>query len=192
MQENEDSGGSARRWMGRACRALAGLALAGAAAWTQAVVPTPSVEGPIRSDLTAADNNRTFFGTDLDLAARGYVEEEFFFSGQANRYDATVAGGIGARPIASPTAQVVSSGHAYKTRMVVRRPADGARFNGKVIVEWMNATSNYDVEALWFRVHEFVLRDGYAWVGITAQNGPIANATWASRSSARRAMARWT
>jgi hypothetical protein len=175
--ERAETRGLEGRWRVRARRALAGLALAGAAAWAQAAVPTPLIEGPIRSDLTAADNNRTFFGTDLDLAARGYVEEEFFFSGQANRYDATVAGGIGARPVASPTAQVVSSGHPYKTRMVVRRPADGARFNGKVIVEWMNATSNYDVEALWFRVHEFVLRDGYAWVGITAQNGPIANAT---------------
>lgn len=177
MQEIEGTGGLNRRWVGRACRALAGLAMAGAAALVHAVVPTPQVEGPIRSDLASVEKNRTFFGTDLDLAARGYVEEEFFYSGQANRYDATVAGGIGARPSASPTAQVVSSGHAYKTRMVVRRPVDGARFNGKVIVEWMNATSNYDVEALWFRIHEFVLRDGYAWVGITAQNGPIVNAT---------------
>lgn len=155
---------------------LAALALAWTAA-VQAVVPTPVVQGPIRSDLLAADNNRTFFATDLDLASRGFVEEEFFYSGQANRYDATVAGGIGARPSASPTAQVVDGGHAYTTRMVVRRPADAARFNGKVIVEWMNATSNYDVEALWFRIHEFVLREGYAWVGITAQSGPITNAT---------------
>lgn len=169
-----DGGGRAAGWRWRS--ALAAAALVWTAA-SQAAVPVPAVEGPIRSDLAAAGNNRTFFGTDLDLAARGYVEEEFFYSGQANRYDATVAGGIGARPSASPTANVLDGGHGYKTRMVVRRPADAARFNGKVIVEWMNATSNYDVEALWFRIHEFVLREGYAWVGITAQSGPITNAT---------------
>ncbi|KQP17776.1 alpha/beta hydrolase domain-containing protein [Pseudorhodoferax sp. Leaf267] len=177
MRDDEASALRRSPWATRACRAVAAVVMACTAVLAQAAVPTPQIEGPIRSDLASADRNRTFFGTDLDLAARGYVEEEFFFSGQANRYDATVAGGIGARPSASPTAQVVSSGHAYKTRMVVRRPADGQRFNGKVIVEWMNATSNYDVEALWFRVHEFVLREGYAWVGITAQNGPIVNAT---------------
>ncbi|KAF1018401.1 MAG: hypothetical protein GAK30_03684 [Paracidovorax wautersii] len=157
--------------------AAVALATSFCALWAHAAVPTPQVEGPIASSLGAADNNRTFFGTDLNLAARGYVEEEFFFSGTANRYDATVAGGIGARPSASPTAAVVSGNHAYKTRMVVRRPASAERFNGKVVVEWMNATSNYDVEALWFRAHEFFLREGYAWVGITAQSGPITNAT---------------
>lgn len=140
-------------------------------------VPVPTVTGPVASDLDAPDNNRTFFGTDLDIADRGYVEEEYFYSGKANVYDATVAGGIGARPTPSPTANVVSSGHDYKTRMVVRRPADADDFNGTVVVEWMNATSGYDVEALWFRTHEYFLREGIAWVGITAQSGPITNQT---------------
>lgn len=72
---------------------------------------------------------------------------------------------------------MVTTGNPYTTRMVVRRPSDPAKFNGTVVVEWMNATSNYDVEALWFRAHEFLLREGYAWVGITAQSGPITNAT---------------
>jgi hypothetical protein len=71
----------------------------------------------------------------------------------------------------------VSSGHPYKTRLVVRRPAKASAFNGTVVVEWLNATSQFDVEALWFRTHEFLLRDGYAWVGITAQSAPINNPT---------------
>jgi hypothetical protein len=139
------------------------------------VVPVPSVEGPIPSQVGSPGNDYTFFASDLDLAARGYLEEEYFYSGLANVYDATVAPGIGARATPSPTASIVSSGHPYMTRMVVRRPARASAFNGTVVVEWLNATSQYDVEALWFRTHEFLMRDGYAWVGITAQNGPIVN-----------------
>lgn len=151
------------------------LSIATVAAW--AAVPMPTVTGPVPSDLSSPTRNHTFFATDLDLKSRGYVEEEFFFSGMANTYDATFSGGIGARPTASPTANVVTTGNPYTTRMVVRRPAHPRKFNGVVVVEWMNATSNYDVEALWFRAHEFLIRDGYAWVGITAQSGPITNAT---------------
>jgi hypothetical protein len=141
----------------------------------RAVVPVPEVSGPVPSRLGSAERDHTFFASDLDLPARGYVEQEFFYSGRANVYDATVAPGIGARPTPSPTANVVSTDHAYKTRMVVRRPARAADFNGTVVVEWLNATSQYDVEALWFRTHEFLIRDGYAWVGITAQSAPITN-----------------
>jgi hypothetical protein len=140
-------------------------------------LPVPSVEGPIPSVVGSPGNNYTFFASDLDLPARDYVEEEFFYSGVANVYDATVAPGIGARETPSPTASIVSSGHPYKTRMVVRRPAKASAFNGTVVVEWLNATSQYDVEALWFRTHEFLMRDGYAWVGITAQSAPITNPT---------------
>lgn len=170
---------SHRGWraLGALLRASAVTALSIAAAAAFAVVPTPTVTGPIPSNLASAPRDHTFFATDLDLGARGYVEEEYFFSGTANTYDATFSGGIGARPTASPTANVVTSGNPYTTRMVVRRPAHPGKFNGVVVVEWMNATSNYDVEALWFRAHEFLLRDGYTWVGITAQSGPITNPT---------------
>ena len=140
-------------------------------------VPVPEVTGPIPSHPGDLGNGYTFFSSDLGLDDRGYVEEEFFYSGGANVYDATVAGGIGARPTPSPTANVVSSDHEYTTRMVVRRPADPRDFNGTVVVEWLNATSNYDVEALWFRTHEYFLREGIAWVGITAQSGPITHPT---------------
>ncbi|GIJ59200.1 alpha/beta hydrolase domain-containing protein [Virgisporangium aurantiacum] len=132
-------------------------------------VPVPAV--------SAAVPGAGFFASDLDLAGRGYVEQEFFYGGRANVYDATVAPGIGARPTPSPTANIVSADHPYRTRMVVRRPARAQDFNGTVVVEWLNATSQYDVEALWFRTHEFLMRDGYAWVGITAQSAPITNPT---------------
>src|SRR5258706_14423523 len=85
------------------------LSCMGATFTALAAVPVPMVSGPIPSDLASAERNHTFFATDLDLRARHYVEEEFFFEGTANVYDATIAGGIGARPVPSPTANVVSS-----------------------------------------------------------------------------------
>ena len=139
-----------------------------------AVVPTPSVTGPVPSEARSSPTrNFTFLATDLDLAGRGFIEEEFFYSGTANVYDTPNPFPIGAGFDTTGTANVVSANHPYKTRMVVRRPANAARFNGTVIVEWTNVTSGYDIEALWFRIHEFVLREGYAWVGISAQDNGV-------------------
>ena len=50
--------------------------------------------------------------------------------------------------------------------MVVRRPLSQAGFNGTVLVEWQNVTAGYDLDALWNRRH---IREGYAWVGVSAQ-----------------------
>jgi hypothetical protein len=129
-------------------------------------VPTPEVTGPVPSDPPGSPGrNYLFFATDLDLAHRGYVEEEFFYAGTANWYQTT------GEPA---TATIVSSGHPYKTRLTVRRPANPARFNGIVIAEWTNVTSSYDNPAFWLRSHEFLMREGYAWVGIAAQRLAIA------------------
>jgi hypothetical protein len=129
-------------------------------------VPTPEVTGPVPSDPPGSPGrNYLFFATDLDLAHRGYVEEEFFYAGTANWYQTT------GEPA---TATIVSSGHPYKTRITVRRPANPARFNGIVIAEWTNVTSSYDNPVFWLRSHEFLMREGYAWVGIAAQRLAIA------------------
>jgi hypothetical protein len=150
------------------------LVLSGVASSALAVVPTPLVTGPLASDPRGSPSrNYTFLATDLDLASRGYVEQEFFFSGAGNYYDTPNPFPIGAGLGTTPTANIVSSGHPYKSRMVVRRPIDPHKFNGTVIVEWQNVTSGYDIEALWFRTHEFILRDGYAWIGISAQGAGV-------------------
>ena len=35
-----------------------------------------------------------------------------------------------------------------------------------MLVEWQNVTAGYDLDALWNRRH---LREGYAWIGVSAQ-----------------------
>src|SRR5690348_7201112 len=62
------------------------------------VFPVPEVRGPVPSRVGSAGHDYTFFASDLGLPARGYVEQEYLYSGRANVYDATVAPGIGARP----------------------------------------------------------------------------------------------
>ena len=36
---------------------------------------------------------------------------------------------------------------AYRTRLLVRRPSNPARFNGTVVVEWLNVTSGTELSA---------------------------------------------
>jgi len=51
-------------------------------------VPNPNVSGPIRATARPGDpsHNYPFFASQFDLKRKGYVEEEFFFSGKARRY----------------------------------------------------------------------------------------------------------
>ena len=158
----------------RGARALGAAAMFTAALFAlpaHAAAPMPTVTGPIAATGTPGDGSRNhpFFASNRDLAGRGFVEEEFFIEGTASRY--ATAGQV--------TGTVVDSGHPYRTRVVVRRPASAAAFSGTVLVEWTNVTNNMDMENTWFQIHEHVLRRGYAWVGVSAQrNGVNALRNW--------------
>jgi len=124
-------------------------------------VPNPLVTGPIAATAIPGDpsHNYPFFATNHPLATAGYIEEEFFIQGTANRYTTP----------ALTTAAIIDGGHPYMTRMVVRRPVDPKQFNGTVLVEWYNVTNGFDAENLWFFDWEHILGNGYAWVGVSAQ-----------------------
>ena len=127
------------------------------------------VEGPIPATAHPGDpsHDYPFFASDDGLAADGYVEREYFVSGTATRYNAN----------GTTTATPISSGHPFKTRIVVRRPASARRFNGTVIVEWFNVSNQYDQEVDWLQTHEHLVREGYAWVGVSAQQAGINSPT---------------
>src|SRR5690349_10500487 len=93
----------------------------------------PLVTGPVTAKSAPGDpaHDYPFFAALEDLKARGYVEEEFLVSGTANRYE-TPEGATG---------KVLDGDHKYRTRLLVRRPADPKAFNGTVVVEWNNVTS---------------------------------------------------
>ena len=127
----------------------------------RADVPKPTVTGPVPATATPGDrsHNYPFFASNVGLSLRGYVEEEFFISGTANRYDTP----------ALATARILDADHPYQTRILVRRPVDSRRFNGTVVVEWDNVTNGFDADNLWFFGWEHLMRAGYAWVGVSAQ-----------------------
>ena len=135
--------------------------MAFAAALAAAQVPNPLVSGPIAAPAVPGDpsHNYVFLASDHPLAVNDFVEQEFFIEGTANRY--TTSG--------TSTGTVQDGGHAYRTRIVVRRPVDAKKFNGTVIVEWSNVTNGFDAENFWFFTWEHILREGYAWVGVSAQ-----------------------
>jgi hypothetical protein len=58
---------------------------------------------------------------------------------------------------------------AYKTRILVYRPIDSQQFNGTVIVEWFNVSGGLDAAPDWTSIHTELIREGYAWVGVSAQ-----------------------
>jgi hypothetical protein len=141
--------------------AALGAALLLTAAGASGQVPNPTVTGPIVENAPPGDpsHDYTFF-TDESVGEFGYVEEEFFIEGTANVYDTP--------PLATGT--VLSTGHPYKTRIVVRRPAKAQRFNGTVVLEWQNVTAGYDVDASWVGGNaEHLMHEGYVWVGVSAQ-----------------------
>ena len=123
-------------------------------------VAAPTLTGPI----TGGEHGFPFIGTALDLAAYAYVEEEFFVAGTARAF-------ASAAPL-SPDGRwtVTPAGRAdYRTRVLVRRPRDAADFNGTVLVEWLNVSGGLDAGPDWAFLHSLILRDGYAWVGVSAQ-----------------------
>lgn len=127
-------------------------------------VATPEVLGPVPISSTpgaGVTRDYPFYATEphFDLGAVGYVEEEFFVQGTATRYQTP--------PMANAVA--VSSGHPYKTRIIVRRPVDPQRFNGIVLVEWINVTSGYGLSIHWLYSREYLTREGYVVVGVDAQ-----------------------
>ncbi len=136
-------------------------------------VPTPAVTGPVAGeDLSSPTKNYAFFASDVALASHGYVEEEFFVEGKANAYDTPL---VVSNPTLPPKrlANIVRPDVPYRTRMVVRRPVDASKFNGTVVVEWLNVTDGFDGEYFWVQAKDYLLRKGYAYVGLSAQDNSI-------------------
>ena len=100
----------------------------------------------------------------FDVAGVGYVAEEFFISGSARSY-------CPAAELGSDGCWSVSPAGAadYTTRIVVLTPADRSRFNGTVLVEWLNVSGGIDAPAVWMMAHREVLRAGHAYVAVSAQ-----------------------
>lgn len=132
-------------------------------------VPTPTIEGPI----PVTETSHPFAATDIPLANYGYTEEEFYVSGTGYTYTTTGAANVTGSKITTGGPNGNGT-YPFKTRIIVRRPTDPSKFNGKVVAEWQNVTAGYDLEANWYGDPYYLLKHGYIFVGIDAQNVGVA------------------
>lgn len=114
--------------------------------------PAPTVEGPITGGSATGEPQLSAVS---DLSKHGYVEEEYFISGRAHGLE-SLAGGK--RDDAS-----------YTTRIVVWRPAHRSKFNGTLLADWPNVSTQVDVPVTWINADDYLMREGYAVAMISAQ-----------------------
>ena len=98
----------------------------------------------------------------FDLADYGYEEQEYLVSG-------TATDGASSAP--------------YTTRIIVFRPdqvpGNGPEFSGVVVLDWVNVTAQFENAVDSVEAHEYLLREGHAWVHVSAQaagvDSPVPN-----------------
>jgi hypothetical protein len=118
--------------------------------------PVPTVVGPILG-------TRPPWGApSVDVAAYGYVVEEYQLEGAAAGYqimpgtEATIDGRWAVEEFAEAT---------YRTRILVVRPERTEHCNGTVVVNWQNVSAGYEQPA----PNDGEIYEGYVWVGVSAQ-----------------------
>ncbi|EGY02397.1 hypothetical protein AZA_87934 [Nitrospirillum viridazoti Y2] len=111
------------------------------------IIPVPPSDQPPLSSALRVTNPGTEY---IDLDGSGYAEEEYYMSGVAPAITAQ-----GATLFQVP----------YITRILVRKPKDPRKFNGTVVMEpftWIGERG-----AGWILTKDYLIRQGYAWVGYT-------------------------
>lgn len=114
----------------------------------------------ITGPLSGGAHGWSFAGYFGAISQRGYLEEEFFLAGTARRYEP-----VGVQGSDGKWAVEAAGEAPYKTRILVKRPQDAAKFNGTVVVEWANVTLG----------HELIIADlpgiydGFAHVSVSSQ-----------------------
>lgn len=149
--------GSRREIIGGGVALTLGAALAGCAPRAKAAGQGAKLTGPIRGGA----RGRPFAAYFGDISSVGYVEEEYFIEGQADAYEV-----VGDLPADGRFNVSKTGSRPYRTRLLVRRPKDPAKFNGTVLVEWLNVSAGYDIACADPRG---LYEAGFAWVGVSAQ-----------------------
>jgi hypothetical protein len=124
-------------------------------------VAVPTVTGPISGGTPNVPVNAMPTSYEKQF---GYSEKEYFFAGKATAYKPTGTFGEDGKWSIAP-----ASTAPYKSRMVVRVPTDPKKFNGTVVVEWFNETAGRDSDPDFGFAHNELMRDGFAYVGVSAQ-----------------------
>lgn len=135
----------------RALLMLATAVLAGSTGSVQAAVPNPTVHGPIGK---TGIHGHPLWDSWFSLTELGYEEAEYFISGTARDLDTGATA-------------------PYTTRIIVTRPSAPEHFNGTVLLDWVNVTAQFENAVDTITTHEFLLREGWAFVHVSAQAAGI-------------------
>jgi len=131
----------------------------------QAPCPPIVLEGPLPSPWPADDPDALASLPVLGVPAH-YIVEEFFVSGRGNVFNynqpqATLGDAPGDNLVLS------QDDVPYKTRFVVTRPVQPGRFNGTVIIEFLNSTAGRDGSPVWDYSGPWFSKQGIVHIGVT-------------------------
>ncbi len=150
-------------WIAPFALVTPGIALLAGA---QAAATTPSVytaRATFSGPLVAGKIIEPETALPTGLATYDYVEQEFIAAGTARALVATASPSNGRWSIKPGTSA------AYRTRIIVRRPAKASKFNGTVVVEWMNESGGESAPD-WDYLNPYLMSAGYAYVAVSAQS----------------------
>lgn len=156
--------------MSRSLHILGKSARAGLVGLAATLLASTAMAAP--ASAVAVPGKPTLFLGAYDIGQLGYTVEEYFLSGTATSYKLNGAPSPDGRWDASADATA-----PYATRLVVIRPSDPAKFNGTVVVEWLNVSAGADGAPDWNVMHRELVRSGYAYVGVSAQKVGIEGGT---------------
>ncbi len=130
----------------------------------------PTVSRPV---LPSSGIQPATLATTFPLSEVGYEQSEHFLSGTATSYVPSdypaCLPSCTSGPSDGQWSVVPHSTAPYTTRVVVYRPINPRKFNGTVVVEWLNVSGGLDDAPDWVLSHNELVRDGFAWVGVSAQ-----------------------
>ena len=123
-----------------------------------------SIEGPV----TGGIKGFPYSSSVIDLRPYGYTETEYFVSGKAHPFKSVTP------VLAEDGRWQVTPGQdvPYKTRILVRKPPAG-KFNGTVIIEYMQEYFGTERDTNYRWNAETLLRNGFGWVGISMHHEGI-------------------
>lgn len=123
----------------------------------QSINRLPNVEGPIPVTNDSHPFSSSAYAREpIHLEEYGYVEEEYFLSGNAHVYEGY------------DSLKIKHENIPYKTRILVRKPSSN-KFSGRVFVDIYNASNGYDIEDVWRRSYQYYLENGHIYIGITSK-----------------------
>lgn len=95
-----------------------------------------------------------------------YTVEEFIAKGVATSYKEVSKQEADGKWLVNANAGDTAS---YTTRILVLKPKQADKFNGKVLVEWINVSGGFDYTPARLMMWRELIRSGWAWVGVSAQ-----------------------